>query len=156
MRDGDVRTSLFERFGGMTLIGELLRFGVAGGCIALVGLGSLYFLQAFLHLWYLLASSLSFLVTFIVAFSLQKFWTFRNKELHRIPRQASMSVALSVFNFFFNATCMYTLVSVFLIHYLLAQCIVYGAIGALDFIVYKFLIFKQSAAAQEPSLPFPQ
>ncbi len=136
--------SLFLRLGGFALVGELIRFGISGLAVAGSGLLSLYLFAHVFGWWYLLASSLSFAVTFVSAFTLQKFWTFRNKELQQIPRQLSWSIALATFNFFFNAGLMYVFVEVFDLHYLLAQCLTYAVIGTFDFFMYKFIVFKTS------------
>jgi putative flippase GtrA len=73
---------------------------------------------------------------------LQKLWTFRNKE----ERKTSRQLVLYFLNWFLslniNAVCMHMMVNRLNVWYLLSQVIVDLSLGALNFLIYKFLIFR--------------
>jgi putative flippase GtrA len=121
---------------------QVFRFLVAGGVSAILGMSSIYIFTEWFHLWYLISSILSFLITFLSAFSLQKFWTFQNEHLELIPRQASLSLLLAGINFLINSSCMYLMVERIHLHYFVAQLLVYGFFAVFDFVFYKFVIFR--------------
>ena len=121
---------------------ELVRFGVSGSFAALAGLCTLYALTDILGVWYVASSVASFIVTFIIVFLLQKFWTFKEKSAGTIPKQSAQNFALSIFNLFFNTALIFLLVDLVGLHHVLAQVFIYGLIGAIDFFVYKYIIFR--------------
>ena len=121
---------------------QIFRFIISGGTAAFFGMLTIYILTSVFQVWYLFSSILSFLVTFVVAFSLQKFWSFQNKHWHLIPKQATLSLILAGLNFFINAGLMYVLVDKLYLHYFLSQLLVYGFFAVFDFVMYKFVIFR--------------
>ncbi len=131
---------------------QLVRFGIAGATAATIGTGALYLLAAVAHMWYLAASTISFACAGVVAFLLQKYWTFREPTKHRIPAQSAQSAALATFNLFFNGGLMYLLVDIAHVHYIVSQLLVYALIGAMDFLLYKLVIFKPNLGPSKGSL----
>ena len=124
--------------------GKLYRFGISGAVSAISLFGSLYVLHEILHVWYLLASSVSFLVTVVTSFVLQKFWAFRSKSLTDLPKQFLLFVIFAGINFFVNISCMYFLVDIAKVQYLLAQFITTAIIASWDFLLYFYLIFPKT------------
>jgi len=124
------------------IVKQFARFIVSGGTAAAVGLLTVYILTDILKVWYLASSIVSFLVTFVTAFLLQKFWTFQNHEMTELPKQASFSLGVAIGNFFINAGLMYGLVDILKLHYFLSQFITYAFFGLVDFFIYRLLIFK--------------
>ena len=122
---------------------QLIRFVISGLFAALAGLITVYICTSILKIWYLSSSTISFLVTLVVTFILQKFWTFKNRELTAVTKQISLSVVLTVAIFFLNAGLMYGLVDILQAHYLASQALTYAIIGFVDFCLYKFVIFKE-------------
>lgn len=121
---------------------QFVRFAISGVTAMVVGMVVLFVLTDVFHIWYLASSATAFVATFIVAFSLQKFWSFQNKALAPIHKQVSLSLIVTVGNFFLNAGSMYVLVDRLHIHYFISQIFTYGLFGLLDFLIYKFVIFK--------------
>jgi dolichol-phosphate mannosyltransferase len=119
-----------------------MRFAASGIVAALVGAATVYMLTDIAGLWYVLSSLLSFIGASVVAFSLQKFWTFQERTMHRIPLQTTQTLALALFNIALNTALIYVLVDHVGLYYLFAQCLIYGIIGAIDFFAYKYVIFK--------------
>lgn len=121
---------------------QLMRFGISGALSAAVGVICLYVLTDSLHVWYLASSVIGFIITFTVAFCLQKYWTFKNNGTSPVVKQVSLSLIITGLVFFVNILLMYILVDKIGIHYTISQLITYGIIGILDFFAYKFLVFK--------------
>jgi putative flippase GtrA len=114
---------------------------MSGGLGAVTQLGGLFILKEFFHLWYLLASLLSYIFAVFVGFTLQKFWTFKGTQGHT-HKQAMGYVGLFVINLGINTLMMYVFVDKLNIWYLGAQVIASGLIAIESFFVYRHIIFK--------------
>lgn len=119
---------------------ELLKYALVGSFAAAVNLSATYVLYK--YMWYLLASIVAFVLTFVTSFLLQKFWTFRNMSTERIHIQSSVSLAVALVNLVLNAMAMYTLVSLLGVHYLYAQSLVLTAIALESYLINRFIIFR--------------
>lgn len=121
---------------------RVFRYLTSGGITALVLFISLIIFREVLGFWYLLASVLSFCLSVVTSFSLQRFWTFRDNEDKNTHKQFLFFVAVSVCNLAINTSLMYVAVSIFDIQYLIAQFIVTGLIAFITFFVYRDIIFR--------------
>lgn len=119
---------------------ELFRYGISGIIAVAVNLGMFYLLS--MRMWYLYASVIAFILSFLTSFTLQKFWTFRNVSLERIHIQSSISFSVACGNLVFNTLSMYVLVGIFGMHYLYAQAMVTLVIAAESFLINKFVVFR--------------
>lgn len=115
----------------------------------MVDLAALYFFTSFCGIWYIISSSLAFLIAYFVSFSLQKFWTFRDNGREKIRQQMSLYFVVGVINLLLNAAGMYLLVDELGVMYLFAQIIVGAALGFSSFIIYKFVIFEKRRLDEE-------
>lgn len=121
----------------------IFRFIVAGGIAAMIDLGALYALTAYIGFHYLTSVVIAFITAFTVSFILQKFWTFRDHSIRNIHQQSMFYFIVSLGNFFLNTYLMYVSVEKIHIHYLVAQILVGGMIACLSFVLYKYVIFAQ-------------
>jgi len=122
----------------------VIKYFIAGVSATLVNLISLAFFHGFLKINLLLATSLAFVVSFVVSFSLQKFWTFRNYHYKKIPLQLILYIINAFIGLSINVFLMNLLVNKWGSWYLLAQFIVSFIIGVYNFFAYNFVIFKKS------------
>ncbi|MDD2353915.1 MAG: GtrA family protein [Patescibacteria group bacterium] len=122
----------------------VIKYFIAGVSATLVNLISLAFFHGFLKINLLLATSLAFVVSFVVSFSLQKFWTFRNYHYKKIPLQLILYIINAFIGLSINVFLMNLLVNKWGAWYLLAQFIVSFIIGVYNFFAYNFVIFKKS------------
>ncbi|MBA4319640.1 MAG: hypothetical protein C0412_14665 [Flavobacterium sp.] len=122
---------------------QIIKFLIAGGMAAFVNLSLLYFFTDILDIWYLISTSMAFIVAFFVSFFLQKFWTFRDNDKQTIHKQIVAYLFISLFNLCVNAIAMYIAVDGFKIWYMLAQFIISGLIAFESYSVYKILIFNK-------------
>jgi putative flippase GtrA len=123
---------------------KICKFVLAGGTSTAVHLLSLYLLHQYLNLAVVIASSLAFVIAFIVSFSLQKYWTFRNYSKKQLTRQLSIYLIIAIISLNINAFAIHYLVNVLNIWYLLAQLLVSFLISIFNFFSYKLLVFKKN------------
>lgn len=121
---------------------SVIKFFIAG---SLAGATDLIFLFIFHGLFYwgvVLSTSLAFILSFLVSFTLQKFWTFRNYSQEKFSSQLILYLLNAFIGLNLNGWLMHFLVSKHHIWYMLAQIIVSLAVGFYNFLVYKYIIFK--------------
>lgn len=123
--------------------GIIFRYVIAGGTAAVVDLGLLYIFTAYISLHYLSSAVIAFVGAFLVSFTLQKFWTFRDRSIQNIHRQSIMYFTISLGNFFINTYLMYIFVEKIHLHYLVAQMFVGGIVACFSFFLCKYFIFTQ-------------
>lgn len=120
---------------------ELLRFLISGGTAFLANITLIYLFTDVLQVWYLTSSVIAFIGAFIVSFSMQKFWTFKNREADRMSAQLGMSILLALCNLGVNTLLMYVFVEYVYMHYLVAVVLATGVIAVETYFVYKYIIF---------------
>ena len=130
---------------------ELLRFLVSGVIAFLTGIFTLYLFTDRLGVWYLSSSVLAFIAAFAVSFSLQKFWTFQDKQVDTMPSQFGMSLLLAVSNLLINTVLMYVFVEYMHFHYLLAQVFITSIIAVETYFIYKYVIFVKKIPPHSPA-----
>jgi putative flippase GtrA len=126
---------------------QVLRYLIAGSIATAVQFSVLYLLTDIVKIWYLWASISAFIFTYITSFTLQKFWTFRDKRTEVIGSQAALSLGVALVNLGLNAWGMYLLVDGMGFWYIYAQIIVTGIIAFESFVMYKFIIFRKKDTA---------
>jgi putative flippase GtrA len=116
---------------------------ISGATATVVDLTLLYFFHGFWQIGLILSSSMAFISAFGVSFYLQKFWTFRNKNTEKIPRQLLIYIFVATTNLFLNAFIVHTAVREFHIFYLLAQLLSTIFLSIWSFLMNKFVIFER-------------
>lgn len=122
----------------------LVRYLFAGGLAFATNLALLFIFAHYFHLWYLTASTLSFIISVIVSFTVQKFITFRDRTTDNVHHQIAKYVAIALFNVTANVGIMYLLVDSAHVHYMIAQIVSAGIIAVWSLAVYRYLIFKHA------------
>jgi putative flippase GtrA len=131
---------------------QIFKYIISGCTVAVVELILLYLFTQFFGIWYIYSAVLAFLFAFFISFSLQKFWTFRDKGITDVHKQASIYLFVSVANLCVNVVALYLLVQVVGLWYMFAQVLIQGAIAFSSFILYKFVIFKLPDAGAQKHL----
>ncbi len=122
---------------------DKIKFIIAGSLATVVNLFFLFIFFQILGLKIIYAASFSWLLAFIISFNLQKFWTFRDASVKKIPKQLFYYIIILIISLALNARWMHLLVESLEIYYLLAQIIVTMVLSFLNYFVYKFIIFKE-------------
>jgi putative flippase GtrA len=123
---------------------KIARYIISGSTAALVNVGILFVLVDFVHIHYLSASIVSYLLALVVSFSLQKFWTFRESASGAVHTQFALYTVITLVNLGINTALMYAFVSVLGIWYLLAQIISGLLIAVMSYFVYQRFVFRKS------------
>lgn len=121
---------------------KICKFLIAGGLSTSAHLITLFLLHEFLAINLVLASSLAFCLAFLVSFSLQKYWTFRNYSRKKLIKQLFIYLIIAIISLNINAFGIYYLVNELHIWYLLAQVFVSLTVSVFNFFSYKLLVFK--------------
>ena len=122
---------------------EIVRFLIAGTTATLVNMIVLYALTEFAGVWYLLSLTVAFLIAFLISFTLQKFWTFAEKNKERMGNQAVWFFIVQMGGLLFNMLALYIAVDVFGLWYMGAQFFILLFIAASNFLIFKFVIFNK-------------
>ena len=120
----------------------MARFIVAGGTAASVDLLVLFIFTDIFKVWYIVSSAIAFLVAFMVSFTLQKYWTFRDHSSERLHAQALVYFVVTGINLVLNTLLMYFFVHFGGIEYLIAQIITGILIAIESYFVYQKFVFK--------------
>lgn len=121
-----------------------VKYLFAGGAAVIVNLLFLYFLTEMFGFWYVTSSVIAFFVSLLTGFFLQKFWTFRDKDVIGIKRQMAMYSAIGVLNLAIGPTLLYAFVEAFHIWYMLAQVLVMVVLAAESYLLNRFITFKKN------------
>lgn len=102
---------------------SFLRF-VVGSSLALVTYyTTLYISTEYLSIWYLASSCLAGGTSFVINFTLQKYWTFRNHEIKAVPKQLAYYFLVKLVLFVINTALLFYLVEQVHIGYLMASLV---------------------------------
>ncbi len=122
---------------------DRIKFVISGGLATIVNLFFLFIFFSILDIQIIYASSMSWLLAILISFNLQKYWTFRSFSFKKMSSQVILYLLIAILSLILNARWMYLLVEGLNINYLLAQIIVLFVLAILNYIVYKFIIFKE-------------
>jgi putative flippase GtrA/predicted HAD superfamily phosphohydrolase YqeG len=122
---------------------KVARFILSGGTAAALDLVLLFVLTSVFHIWYLLSAVIAFVFAFVVSFTLQKYWTFRDGSKDKIPLQAAAYFLIAVMNLCVNTVLVYTFVEHAHIHYLVSQIISSALLAVESYFLYQTLVFKR-------------
>ncbi|MBP9714927.1 MAG: GtrA family protein [Candidatus Pacebacteria bacterium] len=119
-----------------------MKFIISGGTAAFVALSLFYVFWNILHIWYLLASILSFLFSVVVGFILQKYFTFENTVKSDTKKQAFLFLFISLINLLINIALMAFFVEILKLDQMLSKIVTLAILALWNFFVYKKFVFK--------------
>lgn len=114
---------------------QVVRFCVAGAAGVIAYYAALYGLTEYFGVWYVISAVIGFILNTGLNFTLQKFWTFQNKETHMVRRQLVLYVAMTVSFLVGNTVFLYLMVEYLHMWYIGAQVILTAVISVLSFII---------------------
>jgi len=124
-------------------LGQVVRFCVAGAAGVIAYYTALYGLTEYLGVWYVTSAVIGFILNTGLNFTLQKLWTFQNKETQMVGRQLVLYVAMTVSFLIGNTASLYLMVQYLHMWYIGAQIILTVVISILSFFI-SGRIFKSS------------
>jgi len=130
---------LHKSFNDRALVTRYIISGIIGISTNLL---VLYVLTDIFSLWYVSSAVLAYVVSFIVAFTMQKYWTFKDMNHESIPHQATLYLVIAIGALLFDVFALYILVDVFEFWYLGSQVFVLAIIAGASFLLNKNITFK--------------
>ena len=127
---------------------QIFRYLIAGGFAFAVNIIVLYALTDILGIYYQVSTVGAFLVSFLVSFTLQKFWTFQDNSNDQLHLQLPLYLTMQLVNLGLNAGLMYVFVEYLHIWYILSQVIITSVLAVIVFFINKYYIFKQSPVGE--------
>lgn len=128
----------------------LFPFTVAGLIATGVNYGTLYLFLGVIGVATLIAVSASFALSTGTNFLLQKFWTFGEKSLHRLPRQLLLFAAASLLGLMVNDAVFLIFHDIARVGPIFSEIPTTAAVSAVGFFASKFIF---TAAARARSVP---
>jgi dolichol-phosphate mannosyltransferase len=116
-----------------TLFLRIARFMVSGGVVIAAYYAPYYLLTEFCGVWYLVSSVIGSIISSVINFILQKFWTFENKGMATMHLQVIAFIFVSVGYTVANGGMLYILVGKLYMNYLVAQIIVSSILGVVSY-----------------------
>jgi putative flippase GtrA len=120
---------------------QAVRFCIAGAAGVIAYYASLYCLTEYLGVWYVVSAVIGFILNTGLNFTIQKFWTFQNKETHLVRRQLVLYSLMTVSFLIGNTLFLYLMVQYLHMWYIGAQMILTVVFSILSF-VFSGKIFK--------------
>ncbi|MFA6095714.1 MAG: GtrA family protein [Candidatus Paceibacterota bacterium] len=119
------------------------RYVISGLIAASVQVGSLAFFVEKMGFHHTTAVPIAFIISAVVAFCFQKFWTFRDSSMEHTHFQAALYIALVFIALALNMALMYILVDIFLLWYIFAQVVTIGLVTIVTFLCNKNIVFRR-------------
>lgn len=123
---------------------KVSRYIISGIIALLANLLTLFILVHVFNKWYLTSAIISFMVGLVISYLMQKFFTFENKTIKRIPIQF---LFFSIFNLMMlglNTILMYLGVDLLNFYYLFSQIITTFLISFINYYFFNKFIFKKA------------
>ncbi|MDP3957998.1 MAG: GtrA family protein [bacterium] len=121
---------------------KAVKYVISGGAATLANLLVLYTLAEYARLYYLIASVIAFIVSIAVSFSMQKFWTFRDKTTEGVHIQFFWYLLVVLGNLALNTLLVYALVEWLSVWYVLSQFLAGVVIAVIGFFAYRNFVFR--------------
>lgn len=116
---------------------QVARF-MAGGSIAVfVYWAILYTLTEYFHILYLTSSVIGWVASYFVSFTIQKFWTFKNRDKAGTSRQFKLYVMMAIGILLSNTVFLYALVECAKFDYIIAQIIISPVLTVVSFFTQR-------------------
>jgi len=123
------------------LFKQIMRFGVVGGLAFLIDSSLLFILTEYLHVYVLISSVISFIVSLIFNYLLSIFWVFDVKK-KQTWKEILLFAILSTIGLGINQVVMYLGVEVFHIYYMICKVLSTFIVMVYNFITRKIFIEK--------------
>ena len=132
---------MINKFVHSKLFKQLFRFGIVGFTAFLIDAGLLYVLTEYLHIYYLISSVTSFIVSLIYNYILSIFWVFDVKK-KQTYKEVLLFTILSVIGLGVNQLVMYIGVDLLNVYYMLCKIISTIIVMVYNFVTRKIFIEK--------------
>ena len=129
---------------------QIFRYVVVGSSGFGIDFLTLYILTAFVGLVPTVAVVFNQVITLSYNFTLNKYWSFENKQMPH--KQLVRYLSLAAWNYAFSVGAMYVLNEQFGVHYLVARLLSVITMVSWNFLLYRHWIYAQEKVDRDTSL----
>jgi putative flippase GtrA len=122
---------------------QLFRYLFVGGFSFIVDYGLLYFLTEYLHLYYLLSATISFIAGLITNYLISTSWIFTKSKLKNRTAEFAIYGIIGVVGLFFNNIILYFLTDYIHIHYMISKLITTAIVLVWNFAARKYILYNK-------------
>jgi len=125
---------------------EIIRYLIIGVLTTIVSISSFYLFNTCIHIYYLISDVLSWIISIIFAFIMNKIFVFKSKnkskdetiyEFVNFTKYRILSLLIDMF-------IMFIFISIFKIDELISKIFVQFVVVVLNYIFSKFFVFKKN------------
>jgi putative flippase GtrA len=124
----------------LNLVRQIADFGVISLSAAILQLSMMFIMTSVFGVYYLISGVVSFFITTMISFILNKRFTFHSKAGGIICEERFFGVAFA--SIFVNVILLYILVAMLGIYYLYSQVVIGLVLFTLHYFVHKYWTFK--------------
>jgi putative flippase GtrA len=128
---------------------KIIRYVGAGAVGAVTNLVVFYVLIDMFSFWYVAASICSFLAALGVSFTVQKFFTFRDRSTDAMMKQMSLFAIVALFSLLLNVAILYFLVDIVGLYHLAGQILTMIIVAVFSFVMYERFIFREEVTLEQ-------
>ena len=133
---------LFKKKSDDLLI-QLFRYIFVGGLAFLVDFGLLYFFTEYLHIYYLISASMSFIIGLVVNYLLSIKWVFGNRQLKNRTSEFVVFGVIGLVGLGLNALIIWLLTDFASVYYLISKIISTVLVFLFNFFARRYLLFNK-------------
>ena len=121
---------------------QLFRYIIVGGVSFLVDYALLFTLTEYLHLYYLLSATISFVAGLVVNYFISTNWIFRHSKLKSRSAEFIIYGIIGVIGLLLNNLLLYVFTDWMCIHYMFSKLITAVLVMGWNFMGRKFILFN--------------
>lgn len=125
---------------------KFIKYAISGFSALLADYSSFLLLYYLIHLPLLVSNSFSFLLGFIVSFTLQRNWTFKGSSSYRLRGRHQLVIyfGLSIFNLLISNTLILVLNKKLLIPAVFAKLVTVAIIAVWNYTIFRLFLFREA------------
>lgn len=122
---------------------QLLRYLFAGSVAFGIDMGILWFLTDIAHIYFMISSTISFLVGLIVSYLMSIFWVFDEKRIEKKTVELTIFAAIGGVGLVLTSSFMWLFTSVLFVYYIYSKILTTGIVFIWNFIAKKKILFTK-------------
>ena len=126
---------------------ELFRYGIVGGLNIVFSLALFWVLESHLRMHYLIANTVTWIVSVLLLFFANKFIVFKIVEKDKLVVEMFLFFGTRAASGVIDMALLYALVDVFSFDTFLSKCIVLIAIIIVNYVTAKLIVFRKSTSS---------
>lgn len=125
------------------LFTQIFRFLIIGGTAFVIDYALLYILTEYFDIYYLISSTISFIVSLIFNYIASIKWVFETKEEDSQTKKFTIFITLSIIGLGINQLIMWTLSDLLTIYYMISKIVATAVVMCWNFITRKIFLEKK-------------